>query len=223
MIIRNNDTIGGLKRLAFIIVSVISISAFMSFNRIEKIQKDNVYEYGKASYYGHPFIGRKTANGEIFTEGEYTCAHKTLPFGTKLKVTNLANNQSIIVRVNDRGPYVRTRIVDLSIRGAKEIGLIQSGVANVSVEIVHSKFSSVGNVKRMEKIAVDDVYAYVNIDDLNLLDKVYAYLQNSDQFEAVSEPSETSNAYTKESPTLVKTEVVPTPSSNDESSMTIEK
>jgi rare lipoprotein A len=181
MIIRNKQTNSSLIRLGYFSLFTIVLSALFSFNHKEKAKFSNIYEYGKASYYGKPFIGRKTANGEIFTEYEYTCAHKTLPFGTKLKVTNLANNQSIIVRVNDRGPFVKSRIVDLSIQGAKEIGLIQSGVANITVEIVHSKLSSLGNTSKMEKIAVDDMYAYVNINDNKMLDKVYTYLQETDQ------------------------------------------
>lgn len=187
MIIRNNQTVGGLKRLAFFSISILLFLTFQSFNKKGKEQEGFVFEYGKASYYGRPFIGRKTANGEIFTENEYTCAHKSLPFGTKLKVTNLENNQSIIVRVNDRGPFVKTRIVDLSIQGARELGLMSTGVANVSIEIVHSKFSSLGNTKKMEKLVVDNVYAYINIEDDNTIDKVYAYLLETDQLEKATE------------------------------------
>jgi rare lipoprotein A (peptidoglycan hydrolase) len=181
MIIRNNQTKGGLIRLGYFSIFLVVLATFFSFNHKEKSKISNVYEFGKASYYGKPFIGRKTANGEIFTEFEYTCAHKTLPFGTKLKVTNLANNQSIIVRVNDRGPFVKSRILDLSIQGAKELGLMQSGIANITVEIVHGKLSSLGNTNRMERIAVDDMYAYVDINDDKKLDQVYAYLQETDQ------------------------------------------
>ncbi|MFY7862222.1 MAG: septal ring lytic transglycosylase RlpA family protein [Chitinophagales bacterium] len=140
-----------------------------------------VYEYGKASYYGHPFIGRKTASGEIFTESMFTCAHKSLPFGTKLKVTNLNNGKSIIVRVNDRGPFVKTRIVDLSIRGAKELGLLSSGVVNVSVEIVNSKFSSLGPIDQMNKILVDENFAYVHKDDVQKMQSILDYLSTKDQ------------------------------------------
>lgn len=183
MIIQNKQTKGGIIRLGFFALFSIIIAGFLSFNHKEKSKVSSIYEYGKASYYGKPFIGRKTANGEIFTEFEYTCAHKSLPFGTKLKVTNLANNQSIIVRVNDRGPFVKTRVIDLSIQGAKEIGLIQSGVANVTVEIVNSRYSSLGNTKYMDKIAIDDTYAYVNMDDDKLINQLFAYLQETDQLE----------------------------------------
>ena len=77
---------------------------------------------GKASFYAKKFSGRKTASGERLHHDSLTCAHRTYPFGTLLKVTNPANGKSVIVRVTDRGPYVRGRIIDLSVRAAKEIG-----------------------------------------------------------------------------------------------------
>jgi peptidoglycan lytic transglycosylase len=89
-------------------------------------------EIGEASWYGPGFHGRKTASGERFDTGELTAAHKTLPFGTLLKVTNLGNNLYVIVRVNDRGPYVRGRIIDLS-RAAKE-EIKMGGTARVKIE-----------------------------------------------------------------------------------------
>lgn len=91
---------------------------------------------GNASYYAKKFNGRITASGEKFNSNDYTCAHKTLPFNTFLKVTNLGNNKSVIVRVNDRGPYVRGRIVDLSTIAAKEIKMMGNGTAKVSIEIL---------------------------------------------------------------------------------------
>lgn len=93
---------------------------------------------GYASYYGKKFHGRKTANGEIFDMFGKTAAHKTLPFGTVLKVTNLENGKSVIVKVNDRGPFVAGRILDLSLGAAKEIGLLKSGVAKVNIKILKS-------------------------------------------------------------------------------------
>jgi rare lipoprotein A len=91
-------------------------------------------EIGEASWYGPGFHGRKTANGERFDTHELTAAHKTLPFGTLLKVTNLENNLFTIVRVNDRGPYVRGRIIDLSKAAKEEIGM--GGTAQVKIEQV---------------------------------------------------------------------------------------
>ena len=91
-------------------------------------------ERGTASYYAKSWTGRKTANGERLHHDSLTCAHKTFPFGTLLKVTNPANGLSVIVKVTDRGPYVKGRIVDLSVRAAKELGIISQGIAPVIVE-----------------------------------------------------------------------------------------
>lgn len=91
---------------------------------------------GKASYYGNEFEGRTTANGEIYTHNKFTCAHRTLPFGTKLKVTNLSNNKVVYVTVNDRGPFHASRIIDVSKSAAQQLGFVNAGTATVSVEIV---------------------------------------------------------------------------------------
>jgi rare lipoprotein A len=91
-------------------------------------------ERGKASYYSKSWSGRKTANGERLHHDSLTCAHKTYPFGTLLKVTNPVNGLSVIVKVTDRGPYVKGRVVDLSVRAAKELGILAQGIAPVIVE-----------------------------------------------------------------------------------------
>jgi len=92
--------------------------------------------FGESSYYAEKFHGRKTANGEIFDMYKKTAAHKSLPFNTLLEVTNLENNKSVIVRVNDRGPFVGGRILDLSYGAAKEIDMISSGVVEVKIKIL---------------------------------------------------------------------------------------
>ena len=91
-------------------------------------------ERGKASYYSKSWSGRKTATGERLHHDSLTCAHKTYPFGTLLKVTNPVNGLSVIVKVTDRGPYVKGRVVDLSVRAAKELGILAQGIAPVIVE-----------------------------------------------------------------------------------------
>ncbi|MFZ9262510.1 MAG: septal ring lytic transglycosylase RlpA family protein [Chitinophagaceae bacterium] len=91
---------------------------------------------GVASYYADKFIGRKTASGEIFSQHKMTCAHNTLPFGTKVKVTNLRNGKSIIVRVNDRLHHRNPRIVDLPTGAAKKLGYTGRGIIKVSVVVV---------------------------------------------------------------------------------------
>ena len=91
---------------------------------------------GIASYYSDEFNGRKTANGETFDMNDLTAAHRTLPFNTRLRVRNLSNDQEVVVRVNDRGPFKKDRVIDLSLEAAKRIGLIPTGTAPVELEIL---------------------------------------------------------------------------------------
>jgi rare lipoprotein A len=90
--------------------------------------------HGEASYYGHELAGNRTASGERFNPNGLTAAHRTLPLGTRLKVTNIANGRSVIVRVNDRGPFVRSRLIDVSLGAAREINMVRSGKAQVKLE-----------------------------------------------------------------------------------------
>jgi rare lipoprotein A len=92
---------------------------------------------GAASFYGNKFQGRRTANGEKFDNQALTAAHKTLPFGSKVRVTNVRNGLSVIVRINDRGPFTRGRIIDLSKAAARKVGLGHAGTAIVRLEILH--------------------------------------------------------------------------------------
>jgi rare lipoprotein A len=89
---------------------------------------------GVGSYYGPKFHGKKTASGEKFNQNAMTAAHKTLPFGTRLKVTNVSNKRSVVVRVNDRGPFIRGRIVDVSTIAARQLGIVGRGVARVRIQ-----------------------------------------------------------------------------------------
>ncbi len=93
-------------------------------------------ELGIASWYGHPFHGRRTANGEVYDMEGMTAAHKSLPFDTWVEVNNLDNGRKTVVRINDRGPFIEGRIIDLSKRAAREINMIGPGTANVRLEIV---------------------------------------------------------------------------------------
>ena len=91
---------------------------------------------GTASYYADEFNGRKTANGEVFDMHAMTAAHKTLPFNTMLLVRNMNNGKEVTVRINDRGPFVGSRIIDLSLGAAREIDLVASGTAPVVLQII---------------------------------------------------------------------------------------
>ncbi|HUN87885.1 MAG TPA: septal ring lytic transglycosylase RlpA family protein [Terriglobales bacterium] len=95
-----------------------------------------VYQVGTASWYGKQFNGKTTASGEAYDMFQFTAAHRQLPLGTLVRVTNLDNGRSVVVRVNDRGPVPRTRIIDLSYGAAKMIGLSGHGIEPVSLEIV---------------------------------------------------------------------------------------
>jgi len=94
---------------------------------------------GKASFYSDWFDGRLTASGEYFYQQEYTAAHMTLPFGTWVEVTNRENRKSVYLRINDRGPYVKGRIIDLSKAAAKAIGDLNQGVFNVEIRVVQKR------------------------------------------------------------------------------------
>lgn len=94
--------------------------------------------YGVASWYGPGFHGRLTANGEIFNQHDLTAAHKKLPFNTEVLVTNLRNNESVIVRINDRGPFIEGRTIDLSEEAAKRIKFKHEGITPVKLKIVSS-------------------------------------------------------------------------------------
>jgi len=101
-------------------------------------------QIGYASWYGKKFHGRPTASGEIYNMYKRTAAHKTLPFGTYVLVRNLRNNKKTIVRINDRGPFVKKRIIDLSYRAAKDIGLIGPGIAPVELFVLGKE---IGNIR----------------------------------------------------------------------------
>jgi rare lipoprotein A len=108
----------------------------------ESLRKDrnefgkNAVLYGKASYYAEKFHGNPTASGEIFDMNNLTAAHKTLPFGTICRVTNLENNKQVVVKINDRGPFIENRILDLSKGAALKLDSIRSGVIDVKIEIL---------------------------------------------------------------------------------------
>jgi rare lipoprotein A len=91
---------------------------------------------GKATFYADKFHGRKTASGERYDRDALTCAHRTLPFGSVLRVTNLDNNRSVLVRVNDRGPFSRGRVVDVSRAAARKLEMIRAGVVRVRVDVM---------------------------------------------------------------------------------------
>ena len=102
------------------------------------ISTAKAYQIGVTSYYGKKFHGRKTANGETFNMYKLSAAHRVLPLGTVVKVTNLENGRWVVVKVNDRGPFIEGRILDLSFAAALELEMVQQGTARVMIEIVEA-------------------------------------------------------------------------------------
>lgn len=120
-----------------LVISSCSPTIFFNSQTFSKINTNDKYtEIGLASYYSDSFAGKKTASGNIYDPNEMTAAHPSLPFGSKIKVTNLENQREVIVIVNDRGPFVYGRIVDLSKSAAKALGFIEKGLAKVQIELL---------------------------------------------------------------------------------------
>ena len=115
------------------VLAVTLILSAVACARLPYAPKSGV-EVGVASWYGQEFHGRPTSNREVFDMNDMTAAHRTLPFGTHVMVTNLENDRSVVVRINDRGPFIRGRIIDLSYAAARVLGLIGPGTARVRLE-----------------------------------------------------------------------------------------
>lgn len=96
----------------------------------------NRVQYGKASFYDLALTGRKTASGEIYNPRAMTAAHRTLPFGTWVRVTELSTKKSVVVRINDRGPFIQGRIIDLSNEAARRLGILNKGITDVKIEVL---------------------------------------------------------------------------------------
>ena len=121
--------------ISLTVISLACLSLLTGCSHMPTKTAPNVY-YGKASYYGDKHQGKLTANGEIYDRNTLTCAHKELPFKTMCRVTNLANNKSVVVRVNDRGPFIQGRIIDLSYKAMEMLDGLGTGVIDVRVEII---------------------------------------------------------------------------------------
>lgn len=107
-----------------------------------------ITEVGLASYYSKSWNGRRTSSGEKLHDSKYTAAHKTLPFGTIVRVTNTENCKWVLVKINDRGPFVKRRVIDLSWGAANELSLIQKGLGEVEVDVVTTPFSDKNQVEK---------------------------------------------------------------------------
>lgn len=116
-------------------IALVFVTIFL-FN-LSKVRADTgVYQTGMASWYGSAHHGKKTASGERFNMYGLTAAHRKLPLGTMVKVTNVANGKSVVVKVNDRGPFHGNRVLDLSKGAADKLGVVKSGTAKVTIEVL---------------------------------------------------------------------------------------
>ena len=116
---------------------------------------------GKASFYADKFEGTPTASGEKYRHNKLTAAHKTLPFGTRVRITNLGNNQSVEVIINDRGPYVENRIVDLSKSAAEKLGFVNQGLAEIKLEVIDAGDGKTSDpIKTVDHVTVEEKEFY---------------------------------------------------------------
>lgn len=143
---RNTEFMRKRFNYSFIIIFFI----FFQYSYSQKLYETE----GFASYYAEDFHGKLTASGEIYDMHKFTCAHPYLPFNTWLKVTNVTNNKSVIVRVNDRGPFLRNRIIDLSFAAARALGVIGPGSIYVKLEIVNPTLTSQDSPQKSNEITI---------------------------------------------------------------------
>lgn len=116
---------------------------------------------GKASFYADKFEGNPTASGEKYRHNKLTAAHKTLPFGTRVSVTNLSNNESVEVVINDRGPYVEDRIIDLSKSAAEKLGFVNQGLADIRLEVIDAGDGKTSDpIKTVDHVLVEEQEFY---------------------------------------------------------------
>jgi rare lipoprotein A len=107
--------------------------------KTQSVHRQHWFQFGRASWYGHALQGLPTATGEAYDMNAMTCAHRTLPLGSLIRVTNLRNHRSLVLRVNDRGPMIETRVVDLSYAAAKRLGFSQRGTVRVRLDLIDAK------------------------------------------------------------------------------------
>lgn len=122
--------------LKLLVITLFTITLNAKSDNNENDKETTKCITGQCSWYGAKFNGKKTASGEKFDSNKFTAAHKTLPFGTKLKITNTKSGKSTIVTVNDRGPFVKSRVLDISSAAAQELGVINRGIFTAEIEIL---------------------------------------------------------------------------------------
>lgn len=154
IILSNSSTIFPKLFIPILIYLIFLFSTFLSLAQ----KKESNANFGKASFYHESFNGKETSNGEIYDKDDFTAAHLTYPFNTILLVTNKKNNKSIVVRVNDRGPFKRSRIIDLSRSAAKKIGMVPFGVVPIKIKVLNFLNPSIMNDSLLKEGDVWDCY-----------------------------------------------------------------
>jgi rare lipoprotein A len=146
-------------RISFFVVVFLFLISF-SFAQVQT---------GKASFYADKFEGSPTASGEKYRSSKLTAAHKTLPFGTRIRVTNLSNNETVEVVINDRGPYVENRVIDLSKAAAEKLGFVNQGLAEIRLEVIDAGDGKTSDpAKTIDHVSVDEKEFYdLEIERLN--------------------------------------------------------
>lgn len=138
--------------LRFIFSTLFLLAAGLALSQVQT---------GKASFYADKFEGNPTASGEKYRHGKLTAAHKTLPFGTKVRVTNLSNNEAVEVVINDRGPYVENRIIDLSKSAAEKLGFVNQGLADIRLEVIDAGDGKTSDpIKTVDHVLVEEQEFY---------------------------------------------------------------
>lgn len=122
-----------------LLLAAFTVAASVFVSSCSTPMKREFHESGRASWYGRAFHGRKTANGEVFNMHDYTAAHPTLPFGTRVQVRSMRTGKSVVVRINDRGPYSGKRVIDLSYAAARKLGMVSEGEDQVVINQVASQ------------------------------------------------------------------------------------
>lgn len=132
------------------ILKSLCVTLYFAINSLINSPIDEKVDTGKASFYAHKFEGRRTSSGQTYRAKEHTAAHRLYPFGTLLEITNKTNGSKTIVRVNDRGPHSKDRLIDLSYAAAKDLGIVGAGTGEVSVKVI-SASKELGNQSFNEK------------------------------------------------------------------------
>ena len=125
-----------LHSLLLVVVAVFAVGCASGSTVTSPDGSDHRVE-GQASWYGEKFHGRQTASGEVYDMYAYTAAHRTLPFGTRVRVRSVENGKTVVVRITDRGPFVDGRIIDVSYAAARDLGMVRAGVVDVELEVIN--------------------------------------------------------------------------------------